>query len=76
MSTNAPGAQGLKRTDIQEHDLSVPGRVVIPNRVDVSPDAPIFRHKDPGEEVIYVWKDRWSTTSTASRRQGSARATA
>ncbi len=54
MSTNAPQAQGLKRSHIQEHDLSVPGREVIQNRVDVSPDAPIFRLKHPGEEVIYV----------------------
>ena len=54
MSTTAPQAQGLKRTDIQEHDLSLPGRQVIQNRVDISPDAPLFRHKHPGEEVIYV----------------------
>ncbi len=54
MSTTAPQARGLKRTDIQEHDLSVPGRQVIQNRVDISPDAPLFRHKHPGEEVIYV----------------------
>ena len=54
MSTTAPQAQGLKRTEIQEHDLSVPGRQVIQNRVDISPDAPLFRHKHPGEEVIYV----------------------
>ena len=54
MSTTAPQAPGLTRTDIQMHDLSVPGRVVIQNRVDISPDAPVFRHKHPGEEVIYV----------------------
>jgi len=54
MSTTAPQAQGIERTDIQEHDLSVPGRQVIQNRVDISPDAPLFRHKHPGEEVIYV----------------------
>jgi len=54
MSTTAPQAPGLTRTDIQEHDLSVPGRKVIQNRVDISPDAPAFRHKHPGEEVIYV----------------------
>jgi quercetin dioxygenase-like cupin family protein len=54
MGTTVPRAQGLKRTDIQEHDLSVPGRQVIQNRVDISPDAPLFRHKHPGEEVIYV----------------------
>jgi quercetin dioxygenase-like cupin family protein len=54
MSAAVPQAQGLKRTVIQEHELSVPGRVVIQNRVDISPDAPLFRHKHPGEEVIYV----------------------
>ena len=54
MGTTVPRAPGLKRTDIQEHDLSVPGRRVIQNRVDISPDAPLFRHKHPGEEVIYV----------------------
>ncbi len=54
MGTTVPRAPGLKRTDIQEHDLSVPGRQVIQNRVDISPDAPLFRHKHPGEEVIYV----------------------
>jgi quercetin dioxygenase-like cupin family protein len=54
MSATAPQAPGLTRTDIQEHDLSVPGRQVIQNRVDISPDAPLLRHKHPGEEVIYV----------------------
>ena len=54
MSATAPQAPGLTRTDIQEHDLSIPGRQVIQNRVDISPDAPVFRHKHPGEEVIYV----------------------
>ena len=46
--TNAPQAQGLKRTDIQEHDLSVPGRVVVQNRVDVSPDASDLSAQAPG----------------------------
>jgi len=54
MSATAPQAPGLTRTDIQEHDLSVPGRQVIQNRVEISPDAPLLRHKHPGEEVIYV----------------------
>ncbi len=54
MSATAPQAQGLTRSEIQEYDLSVPGLHVIQNRVDISPDAPVFRHKHPGEEVIYV----------------------
>jgi len=45
---------GLTRTDLRRHDLSVPGREVIQNRVDISPDAPPVRHKHPGEEIIYV----------------------
>jgi quercetin dioxygenase-like cupin family protein len=45
---------GLTRTDLQRHDLSVPGREVIQNRVDIAPDAPPVRHKHPGEEIIYV----------------------
>jgi pimeloyl-ACP methyl ester carboxylesterase/mannose-6-phosphate isomerase-like protein (cupin superfamily) len=47
-------APGLWRTDLQEHDLSVPGRRVIQNRVDIGPEAPFVRHKHPGEEIIYV----------------------
>ena len=45
---------GLKRIDLQQHDLSVPGREVIQNRVDIEPDAPAIRHWHPGEEIIYV----------------------
>jgi quercetin dioxygenase-like cupin family protein len=45
---------GLTRTDLQEHDLSVPGREVVQSRVDIDPDAPPIKHWHPGEEVIYV----------------------
>ena len=45
---------GLTRTDLQRHDLSIPGREVIQNRVDISPHAPPLRHKHPGEEIIYI----------------------
>ena len=45
---------GIKRTDLQQHDLSIPGRQVVQNRVDISPEAPAFKHKHPGEEIIYV----------------------
>ena len=36
------------------HDLSIPGREVVHIRVDISPEAPAFKHKHPGEEIIYV----------------------
>src|SRR5262249_39687212 len=45
---------GIKRIDLQQHDLSVPGREVIQNRVELRPEAPAFRHFHPGEEIIYV----------------------
>jgi len=45
---------GLTRTDLQRHDLSVPGHEMIQNRVDIDPDAPAIRHWHPGEEIIYV----------------------
>jgi quercetin dioxygenase-like cupin family protein len=54
MITTAPEVPGITRTDLQEHDLSVPGRMVIQDRVEVAPEAPAFRHKHPGEEIIYV----------------------
>ena len=47
-------APGINRTDLQQQDLSVPGREVIQNKVEITPEAPAFRHFHPGEEVIYV----------------------
>ena len=54
MSTAAPQAPGITRVDLQQHDLSVPGREVIQNRVEISLEAPAVRHWHPGEEIIYV----------------------
>jgi quercetin dioxygenase-like cupin family protein len=47
-------APGIWRTDLQRHDLSVPGYEVIQNRVDIGPEAPFVQHKHPGEEIIYL----------------------
>ena len=47
-------APGISRTDLQRHNLSIPGHEVIQNRVDIGPEAPFVRHKHPGEEIIYV----------------------
>jgi quercetin dioxygenase-like cupin family protein len=54
MSSTEQQALGIRRTDLQRHDLSVPGREVIQNRVDIGPEAPVLKHKHPGEEIIYV----------------------
>jgi len=49
-----PASGGVKRTDLQRHDLSIPGREVIQVRVDISPGVLAPNHKHPGEEIIYV----------------------
>jgi len=45
---------GVKRTDLQRHDLSVPGREAIQVRVDIDPGVAFPKHMHPGEEIIYV----------------------
>jgi quercetin dioxygenase-like cupin family protein len=45
---------GTKRTDLQRHDLSAPGREVLQVRVDFDPGFVAPRHTHPGEEIIYV----------------------
>jgi len=45
---------GIKRTDLQRHDLSAPGREVIQARVELDPGAEFGKHWHPGEEIIYV----------------------
>jgi len=45
---------GIKRTDLQQHDLSVPGREAVQVRVDFDPGAAFGKHRHPGEEIIYV----------------------
>ena len=45
---------GIKRTDVQRHDLEVPGREVIQVRVDFDPGVAFGKHSHPGAEVAYV----------------------
>jgi quercetin dioxygenase-like cupin family protein len=45
---------GIKRTDLQRHDLSVPGREVIQVLVEFTPGVVAPRHSHPGEEIVYV----------------------
>ena len=46
----------ITRTDLQRHDLSVPGREVVQVRVDFAPGAEVGNHRHPGEEIVYVIK--------------------
>jgi len=45
---------GIKRTDLQRHDLGTTGREAVQVRVDFDPDAAFGKHTHPGEEIIYV----------------------
>jgi quercetin dioxygenase-like cupin family protein len=45
---------GVHRTDLQRHDISVPGWEAIQVRVDFDPGKTAPNHKHPGEEIIYV----------------------
>jgi quercetin dioxygenase-like cupin family protein len=56
MLSNATQAQlqGVKRFDLQKHDLSIAGREAVQVRVEIAPGVLAPRHKHPGEEIIYV----------------------
>lgn len=45
---------GIRRTDLQRHDLGVPGREVVQVRVELDAGAAFGRHWHPGEEIAYV----------------------
>ena len=51
-----PRPSGTTRTDLQRHDLSIPGREVLQALVSFAPGSSFPRHKHPGEEIIYVTK--------------------
>jgi quercetin dioxygenase-like cupin family protein len=45
---------GIRRTELQRHDLGVPGREVIQVRVELDPGVAFGKHTHPGEEIAYV----------------------
>lgn len=51
--------KGVKRTELQRHDLSTPGREAIQVRVDLDPGVSFPLHSHPGEEIIYVLAGTW-----------------
>ncbi len=46
--------EGTRRIDLQQHDLSVPGREVVQTIVEIDPGVTSSRHTHPGEEIVYV----------------------
>ena len=59
---------GIKRTDLQRHDLSVPGREVVQVRVDFARERRSPSTGIRAKRSSMSSKARWSTRSTASRR--------
>lgn len=47
-------AQADKRTQLSQHDLSIPGWEEVQMRVDLDPGHIAANHRHPGEEIIYV----------------------
>jgi len=45
---------GVRRTELQRHDLSTPGREVVQVRVELGPRVAFARHRHPGEEIVNV----------------------
>ena len=45
---------GVKRIDLQRHDLSALGREVVQTIVELDPGVTSSRHSHPGEEIVYV----------------------
>ena len=58
LATTVAAAQaettGITRTNLQRHDLAVPGREAVQVRVDIEPGKAFGSHTHPGEEIIYV----------------------
>jgi quercetin dioxygenase-like cupin family protein len=53
-SKTAQQKPGIKRTDLQRHDLSTPGHEAVQVRIDFAAGTAFGKHTHPGEEVIYV----------------------
>ena len=50
---------GVKRTELQRHDLSTPGREMVQVRVEVDPGVALPVHTHPGEEIVYILQGTW-----------------
>ena len=57
MMLGTPSSQaqeGIKRTDLQTSNLSIPGREVVQQMVELQPGVVVAKHTHPGEEVTVV----------------------
>ena len=54
MATAQQAGPGTRRTDLQQHELSIPGREMLQARVDIDPGVTSLKHWHHGEEIVYV----------------------
>jgi quercetin dioxygenase-like cupin family protein len=45
---------GIRRIDLQRHDLAIPGREVVQVRVEFDAGSAFGNHRHPGEEIVNV----------------------
>jgi quercetin dioxygenase-like cupin family protein len=45
---------GVHRTELQRHDMSIPGWEAVQVRIDIDPGMIVPNHRHPGEEIVYV----------------------
>ena len=53
-TTSSQAQEGIKRTDLQKSDLSIPGREVVQQMVELQAGVVVDKHTHPGEEVSVV----------------------
>jgi quercetin dioxygenase-like cupin family protein len=53
-SESANAQTGIKRNDLQKHDINVPGHEAVQATIDFEKGSAFGKHTHPGEEVIYV----------------------
>jgi quercetin dioxygenase-like cupin family protein len=54
MYTLAAQQPGIRRIDVQQHDLAVPGYEVVQVRVEFDAGSAFGRHRHPGDEIVNV----------------------
>lgn len=45
---------GVHRTNLQQHDLSVPGWEAVQVKIEIDPGKMVPKHTHPGEEIVYM----------------------
>jgi len=60
ISSNVYAQQsGVKRIDLQRHNIEAAGYETIQARIELEPGTAVGMHSHPGEEVIYVLEGRF-----------------